>query len=373
MREVSFGPLSRQCLPKGATLACFCRMHRRHFLQSSLSFAAASAFSPLHAATGDKLKIGMDHFAVRGTGWKAPQIIEYAASLKLDAVFLSELGPFESFEDDYLKKLRAQIDAAGLKVYVGGRSICKTSNMWEDKYGTPDELMALIIKTAKALGSPVARCVLGNAKDRTTDGGIEKHQEECIKVFKAARSRCEAEGIKISIENHAGDQQSEELRNLIEAAGKEYVGANIDPGNAVWALEDPMHNLEVLGPYVNCSSVRDSMVWETSEGAMVQWTAIGEGLVDFAAYAKRFAELAPGVALMVESISGFAKPFPYLKEEFWKPYAKSPASSFAGWLALMKRGHEIPAFKAPNKEAEIAYQKGELERSIKWLRENVKV
>lgn len=348
-------------------------MNRRHFLASSMSAAAASAFTSLKAASNGKLAIGMDHFSVRGTGWKAPQIIEYAASLKLDALFLSELGPFESFDDDYLKKLRAQIDAAGLKIYVGGRSICKTSSMWEGKYGTPDELMALIIKTAKALGSPVARCVLGNAKDRTTDGGIEKHQEECIKVFKAAKSRCEAEGIKISIENHAGDQQSEELRNLIEAAGKDFVGANIDPGNAMWTLEDPMHNLEVLGPYVNCSSVRDSMIWETPEGAKVQWTAIGEGLVDFAAYAKRFAELAPGVALMVESISGFAKPFPFLKDEFWKPYSKAPAASFAGWLALMKRGHEIPSFKAKDKDEEAAYQKGEVERSVKWLREHVQV
>ena len=345
-------------------------MNRRHFLQSTLTAAAASALPQVRAAANGKPGVGMDHFAVRGTGWKAPQIIEYAASLKLDAVFLSELGPFESFEDDYLKKLRAQIDAAGLKVYVGGRSVCKTSNIWEDKYGSPDELMALIIKIAKALGSPVARCVLGNSKDRTTDGGIEKHQEEVIKVFKAAKSRCEAEGLKISIENHSGDQQSEELRNLIEAAGKDYVGANIDPGNAVWALEDPMHNLEVLGPYVNCSSVRDSMIWETPEGAMAQWTAIGEGLVDFAAYSKRFAELAPGVPLMIETISGFAKPFPFLKEEFWKPYAKAPAASFAGWLAMMKKGHAIDPFKAPNKEAEAAYQKGELERSVKWLRDH---
>ncbi len=347
-------------------------MNRRQLLQSGLTAAAAAAFAPAaqRAAPG-KLMIGMDYFATRATGWKVPQIIEYAASLKLDALFLSELVPFESFEDDYLKKARAQIEAAGLKVYVGGRSICKTSSMWEGKYGSPDETMALIIKVAKALGSPVARCVLGNYKDRAADGGIQKHQEEGLKVFKAAKSRCEAEGIQISIENHAGDQQSQELRALIETAGKGYVGACIDPGNAVWALEDPLHNLEVLGPVVNCSSVRDSMIWETPEGASVQWTAIGEGLVDYTAYMKRFAELAPGVAMMVETISGFSRPMPYLKEEFWKSYPDAPASSFAGWLAMMKRGHELPPFKAPNKEAEAAYQKGELERSVAWLKAHV--
>ena len=69
-------------------------------------------------------------------------------------------------------------------------------------------------------------------------------------------------------------------------------------------------------------------------------------------------------------ISGFAKPFPFLKDEFWKPYEKAPAASFAGWLAMMKRGRKIDPFKAPNKDEEIAYQKGNLERSVKWLREH---
>jgi sugar phosphate isomerase/epimerase len=197
--------------------------------------------------------------------------------------------------------------------------------------------------------------------------------EECVKALQAVKSLCETEGVKIAIENHAGDLQSQELKALIEAAGKGHVGANIDPGNAVWALEDPMHNLEVLGPYILCSSVRDSMIWETEEGAMVQWTAVGEGCVDFGAYASRFAELAPGVPLNVETISGFAKPFPYLQEEFWAPYAKAPAASFAGWVALAKKGKPLTPFKAlpgaDKKEAETTYQKGELERSVKWLQE----
>lgn len=314
----------------------------------------------------------MDHFAVRGAGMKAPQLIDYAASIKVDVLFLSELGPFESYEDDYLKKLKAQADAAGVQLYTGGMSICKTSKRWKAEQGTPEEYLALLVRMAKTCGSPIARCVLGDASDRTTDGGIEKHIEECVKALKTVKNRCETEGVKIAIENHAGDLQSHELKALIEAAGKGHVGANIDPGNAVWAMEDPMQHLETLGSLVICSSIRDSMIWETEEGAMVQWTAVGEGLIDFAAYARRYAELAPGIALNVETISGFNKPFPFLKEEFHKTYHydKAPAASFAGWLALMKRGKKLEPFKAPNKEEEVAYQKGNLERSLKWLREH---
>ncbi len=349
-------------------------MDRRHFLTTSATALAAVA-TRSHAAPGSRPKVGMDHFAVRATGWKAGDYVDYAASLKLDAIFISELGPFESFEDDYLKQLKAKADAAGLQFYVGSSSICKTSNTWKDTWGTPDEHLALIIRLAKALGSPVARCYLGNAKDRSTDGGIDRHIEECVKVLKAAQNRCETEGIKIAMENHAGDMQSRELKALIEAAGKGHVGANIDPGNAVWSLEDPMENLEVLGPYTICSSIRDSVIWESEAGATVQWTAVGDGLVDFKAYCKRFAELAPDAPLNVETISGFNRPFPYLTEEFWQPYPKANAASFAKWVALSKKGKPLEPFKAPDgpgkKEAEIAYQKEQLSRSTKWLQDHL--
>lgn len=351
-------------------------MNRRSFLASAVgAVAGQSVTSIAQAAPAARPMIGLDHFAVRATGWKAPQLIDYAASLKLDTLFLSELGPFESYEDDYLKKLKSQADAAGLKLYTGGMSICKTARRWKPEQGTPEEYLALLIRMAKTCGSPVARCVLGDASDRASDGGIERHIEECVNALQAVKTRCETEGVKISIENHAGDLRSDELKALIEAAGKAHVGANIDPGNAVWALEDPLEHLEVLGPYVNCCSVRDSMVWEDERGIVVQWTAIGEGLVDFKKYAQRFAELAPGVPLNIETISGFAKPFDLAKPETLKFFPKVTEEGLAGFKALAKKGKAIPPFKAPDgpgkKDAEIAYQKDQFEKSVKWLRENV--
>lgn len=350
-------------------------MNRRSFLAQTLAATATAALA--RAASGPKLALGLDHFSVRATGWKAAQFIDYAASLKLDTMFISELHVFENFEDAYLKGLKEQADRAGLKLYVGTGSVCKSSNTWKDLYGTPEEHLGLTIRIAKALGSPVARCYLGNQKDRATDGGIQKHMEEVIKTIKACQTKAEGEGIKIAIENHAGDMQSQELKMLIEEAGKGYVGANIDPGNAVWALEEPLAHLEVLGPLTICSSVRDSMLWKNEDGAVVvQWTAVGEGLVDYKAYAKRFAELAPGVPLQVETISGFARPFAVQQDDFWKIFPKHrDTPMYQAWLAMAERGKKIESFKAPEgaakKEAEIAFQKAEAERSFAWLRGNV--
>src|SRR5207249_93430 len=136
----------------------------------------------------------------------------------------------------------------------------------------------------------------------------------------------------------------------------------------------PLDVLERLGPYTICSSLRDDMIWETPDGASVAWTAAGEGLIDWKKYTARWGVLCPTVAINIETISGFSRSFPYKKEEFWHYYDKRP-EALAHFEELARRGHEIPNFKAPDgadkKPAEQEFQKGELERSIKYLREQI--
>jgi 3-oxoisoapionate decarboxylase len=143
-------------------------LDRRRFLAAAAATAASSLASRASAAA-PKLALGLDHFAVRATGWKAADYIDYAASLKLDTLFLSELLPFESFEDGYLQGLKDQADRAGLKLYVGTGSICASA---PTPGRTPSARRKSISSTPSAspkkLGSPVARCYLGNQKDRAS-------------------------------------------------------------------------------------------------------------------------------------------------------------------------------------------------------------
>jgi sugar phosphate isomerase/epimerase len=350
---------------------------RRHFLQTSAAACAlatagvsASAQAP---AGGRRIKLGMDNFAVRAMKWKGPQLVDYAASLKLDSLFITDLDAFESLDERPLKELRARAADKGLQIQLGSWSICPTSKSFKKNWGTAEEHLALGIRCAKALGSPVFRVILGNGGDRLTEGGIEARIADTVKVCKALRSQAIDAGVKIAVENHAGDMQAWELATLIEAAGKDYVGANLDSGNAAWTLEDPLENLEILGPYTLTTSLRDSMIWESANGATIQWTAMGEGCVDLKAYFKRFAELCPNAPVHIETISGFNREFPYLKPEFWKSFPKARAQDFARFVALAKKGRPLEPFKAPagadKATADQNYQKGELERSIKYCKE----
>src|SRR5204863_2307312 len=167
-----------------------------------------------------------------------------------------------------------------------------------------EEHLGLGLRMAKAIGSPVLRVVLGRGDDRNSKGGIEARIEDTVQVCRKLRSQAVDAGVKIAVENHAGDMQAWELVTLIEAAGKDFVGANMDSGNATWTMEDPLASLETLGPYCLTTSLRDSSVWESENGATVQWTAMGDGIVDWKAYFDRFEKLCPGVPVHIETISG---------------------------------------------------------------------
>jgi sugar phosphate isomerase/epimerase len=349
---------------------------RRSFLLSAVTAAAGAALaSPSMAQEAEPsklgIKLGLDNFSVRALKWKAPELIDYAASLQTDSLFITDFGPFEKRDDAYLRDIRKMASDKGLQIHLGSWSICPTSKAFRKDWGTAEEHLALGIRMAKALGSPVFRVVLGTGDDRKSEGGIDARIADTVKVLKAKRSEAIDAGVKVAVENHAGDMQSWELAGLIEEAGKDYVGANIDSGNACWTMEDPRENLEILAPYVVTSSLRDSMVWESANGATVQWTAMGEGNVDFKTYAKRFAELCPGVPIHIETISGFPRELPYFKHDFWKPFPKARARDLAKFIALAKTGKAIPPHKSANAEAEKEYQKAEIERSITYCQKSL--
>src|SRR5689334_3109450 len=76
-------------------------LSRRTFLTTSALAVAGAAGLGLkgaaaqEASVSKKIRLGIDNFAVRAMGWKAPQLIEYAASLKVDTLFITDLDAFD--------------------------------------------------------------------------------------------------------------------------------------------------------------------------------------------------------------------------------------------------------------------------------------
>ena len=353
-------------------------LSRRSFVKTAALAGAALSAGPaaIHAASATRrrnIKLGFDNFAVRGMKWNARQLVDYAAKLACDTLFITDFGPFEGRHDDAsLREIRQYAADKGVEILLGSWSICPTSKSFKADWGTAEEHLALGIRMARALGSPAFRVILGRQDDRLSEGGIEARIADTVNVLKSQRSRALDAGVKVAVENHAGDMQSWELVTLIEAAGRDFVGANIDSGNAAWTLEDPVANLETLAPYVLTTSLRDTMLWESPNGVTGQWTAMGDGCVDLPAYFDIFEKRCPGVAVNIETISGFPREFAVWKPEFWKAFPKAKAPDFARFLALAKKGRAIEPFKpaagADKDKAQQDYQRDQVERSIRYCK-----
>jgi sugar phosphate isomerase/epimerase len=347
---------------------------RRSFLKLAAVGAAAVSLAPsLTAAEPVRrrgIKLGLDNFSVRGMKWKADALIDYAVKLRTDSLFITDLDAFESFDEPYLVGLRKKAADQGLQIHLCTLSICPTSKAFKKNWGTAEEHLALAIRVAKALGSPVARAVLGTGDDRKTPGGIHARIADTVKVCKACRSQAVDAGIKIAIENHAGDMQARELVTLVEAAGKDYVAVNLDSGNAVWTIEDPITSLEILAPYVATTSLRDSSIWTTPDGCAMQWVAMGEGVVDLIAYFDAFEKLCPGIPVHIETIGGFNRDLPFLKPEFMALWPDYSAIEFAKFVALTRKGKPLQAGRG-SFATDQEFQRDQIERSLVYCKETL--
>jgi len=221
-------------------------------------------------------------------------------------LFISDLDAYASFDPAALRAVRSQADAAGLALYVGGWSICPTSKSFKNNRGTAEELLRLGIRVAQELGSPVFRAVLGTMDDRKTEGGIEGPHRRHPRRHRRLPARC---GESRRQDRHREPRRRHaprgKLGQLIETAGRDLVGANIDSGNAAWTLEDPMDVLEPRPGHNLLRRCATSMSGHTRRcrRAMDRRRRRPHRLEGLR---RRWAQLCPKVPIMIETISRLA-------------------------------------------------------------------
>ena len=319
-----------------------------------------------------KIPLGIGNHSLRAMKPSAKDLIEFAVEHKLDSVQFNTLKPFESLDGKYLENLRELGRANDISIYVGVGSICEQSVKFSDSFGGAEKLLKEGIRVARLLDSPLVGVRIGQLDDRYTNGGIKPKIEEVVKLMRSFGGEAKDSGIKFAFENHAGDMRSEELLDLIEKTGRDICGAFFDPGNAIYAMEDPMVAIEAIGEHIICCQVRDVVIWPSETGATFQWTAVGEGTMDFKYYIGYLRENCPGVPIHIETISNSPRQIPYLDDEYWRGFPDLKATGIIDFLKLVRNGHPVEVAEAPNgtdkKAFDIDNQIHELLKSVSYLR-----
>ncbi len=313
------------------------------------------------------VRLGLDVFSLRSQGLSPLAILDFCAARGIGLVHFSEPRLIGHLDRGSLRRLREQSDALAIHLEVGMLSICPSATIFNAAAGSAETQLIAMLDVAQALGSPLVRCVVGSFRDRAAPGGIEARMADALAVLRHVRTRALDAGIKIAVENHAGDMQARELAGLVEAAGTDLVGVCLDAGNALWAMEDPQLTLETLAPYVLTSHTRDSALRRTANGAEVAWTRMGEGNVGIEDYLGSFMARRPELPLTLEVIvMPEPRALPFRDPAFWDGYRSTPAWEFQRFLELLESAAPVALPEGP---VDAGQELANVEASIRWLRD----
>ena len=367
----------------GPALSYSISMLRRSFLQvlPASAFAAAATAAP---ADPSPVKLGYDTYSVRAWKWKAPQLLDYAAAQKLDAIQISDSNEFESFEPAYLARIKDQAARLNVVIDAGIGCVCPSSKAF-NKNGPPARDRVLQgLRAARAVGARSMRCFLGSDADR------QDHPHPGPTSRTPSRSSAPSAPKPSTSASKSRSRTTPAISRRANSVpsskppARTTSAACFDAGNVMWTLEDPLAALEILAPYVVTTHIRDSIVFEHPRGAAAQWVALGDGVIDLPAFAAAFRRLCPDSSMQLEIITGRPpRVLPYLEPDFWKAFPDMPAADFARFVAIAKHGHpfmgamvvedQVGRVAPVMTEALKEQQKLDLERSLAYAKKTMNV
>ncbi|NOU87976.1 TIM barrel protein [Paenibacillus sp. LMG 31460] len=196
------------------------------------------------------------------------QFIRKTAELGLDGVMINIVkwpglpgwGTLASFEPDYLKRVKAEIQKYGFFAEI-------------DTNGTDPEHLSQVIEVAHQIGADVIRtytCIgeydLESLKKAPGNIG------QIVPLLQKYR-------IKLAVENHETELTSEVIQ-IIEEVNSPWVGAHCDIGNGMMAWEDPVEAARKLAPYANTTHFKDHIIVHDGEDYRVCGVPVGTGNID---------------------------------------------------------------------------------------------
>jgi sugar phosphate isomerase/epimerase len=162
---------------------------------------------------------------------------------------------------DHVAAVRRALDRAGLKRDV------ETS-------GTDPKHLETLLAVARTLGADNLRTYTRH------HGSTEEQIALTVRDLKAAAPVAERAGVTIVLENHE-EFTGAELVSILRQVGSDWVAALYDYGNSQMCMEDPLHCLTAMLPYVHTAHLKDHMMLRPADAPdgklRVMGVPIGEG------------------------------------------------------------------------------------------------
>lgn len=202
--------------------------------------------------------------------------LAFAKKLGVDGVSLESCF-FPSFEKAWFVDLKAKLDEYGFdRVYAWGHPDGLEAGKNREAF---DDMISQI-PNAKLIGADVMRVVASSLMFRFEPHGPQL--DILVEWFKEAVKVAEEYDVKLAVENHI-DYTADECLELLQRVDSPYLGLNLDTGNFLRLLDDPVEGARKLADRVYATHIKDLKPVKglnATEWYFFSSTPVGEGLVD---------------------------------------------------------------------------------------------
>lgn len=194
------------------------------------------------------------------------------------------------------------------------------------------------VVAAKEAGASIVRtvCLSGRRYENFHSlEDFEKFKKKSIASLQRAEPIVRRHRVQLAIENHK-DWRAPELVEILKTLDSEWIGVNLDFGNNVALIEDPMEVVELLAPYTFTTHVKDMGVKAYEHGFLLSEVPLGEGMLDLVRMFDICRKHRSDVNFNLEMITRDPLRVPCLEDAFWETLPTVRASALARTLRRVR-------------------------------------
>ena len=320
-------------------------MTRRSFLM------AAAAATGVATGAPPRSKMGIAETALHPAK-DTIAFLEWANSLGAGGI----QAHLTSFDAVYLKRLRGRAEELGMYIEVMGDL----------------PRMEQIAPAAKAAGAHAIRVVAPGARRYEKYASYDEWRTaETLsrKQIAAAIPIAQRAGVAIAIENHR-DRTLDEMISLQREFAGDAFGVNLDFGNNIALLDDPMETIEKLAPYALAAHVKDIGIEEYGDGFLMDEVDFGAGIVDVKRGMDLVARARPGTHMTMEMLTRDPTPVDCLSEHYWRVLPDRRGEALARVLRTAReRKTTLPSVAGIDRSGQMAIEEEAIRYNLYWTRE----
>jgi sugar phosphate isomerase/epimerase len=211
-----------------------------------------------------------------------------------------------------------------------------------------------------AIGSKLVRAFMEGFGLQFQGLSLDDYVAGAITHIRNLLPEFERRGLYLCLENHGG-LRMRHIRRVLKTFPSEHLGLNLDTGNPLLTLEDPVEVVGELAPRTYTCHLKDWNLLRAEDGLVVRGCPLGDGVVDLKAVVELLRTRAPQgrpLHLNIEAPQEYI-PLKLFTAGFWRSHGEVTGRELEKVLRLLEK-RNAPA----RSEDRIASMRGEPERVI---------